>query len=299
MTGSAGGGTRLQPIGGAPFGAFVEGAPLANLDPTTPASPELAAALADGLARHRVLVFRGQSITPGQLVALGRAFGELEILPEPDKRHAEHPEIFNLSNVRSDGEIVTFDEPQAVFLRGTERWHTDSSFRAVPCLCTMLYAVEVPEGSATQFADMVAGWSQLAPARQAEVEGLRAVHSYEFSRANNPGEMEPMSPEEQAKYPPVVHPLVRTNADGSRSVFAGGHASHLDGWPEEEGRTLIRRLEAEVTVDEVVYTHYWQPDDLVVWDNRTTLHRLRPYDIANQRRVMRRITVAGTEPPRP
>ncbi|MEL7157320.1 MAG: TauD/TfdA family dioxygenase, partial [Actinomycetota bacterium] len=122
---------------GAALGAFVEG-----FDPAAPAGEELVAGLAEGLARHKVLVFRGQPIAADQLVALGRAFGELEILPEPDKRHPDHPEIFNLSNVRPDGDVVAFDEPQAVFLRGTERWHTDSSFRPVPCLCTMLYAVE-------------------------------------------------------------------------------------------------------------------------------------------------------------
>ncbi|MEL7158959.1 MAG: TauD/TfdA family dioxygenase, partial [Actinomycetota bacterium] len=178
-----------------------------------------------------------------------------------------------------------------------ERWHTDSSFRPVPCLCTMLYAVEVPpEGGATQFADMVAAWAALTAERRRELDGLRVVHSYEYSRANNPGEMEPMSPEERAKYPPVEHPLVRTNGDGTRSTYLGGHASHVVGRPEPEGRDLLASVEAEVTAEPFVYTHHWQPNDLVVWDNRTTLHRLLSYDIARHRRVMRRITVAGTEP---
>ncbi len=278
----------------APLGAVVRG-----FDPAAPIDEATVAALADGLANHKVLVFRGRELTPAQLVMLGRAFGDLEILPEPDKRHPDHPEIFNLSNVRPDGTVVEPDEAQAVFLRGTERWHTDSSFRVVPCLCTMLYAVEVPpSGGETEFADMVAGWTQLGADRRAELEALRVVHSYEFSRANNPGQLEPMSPEERAKYPPVVHPLVRTNADGSRSVYAGGHASHIDGRPVDEGRALVRAVEEEVTGPEVVYTHRWRPHDLVVWDNRTTLHRLRPYAIGTDRRVMRRITVAGTEPVR-
>ena len=116
---------------------------------------QLVQALTVGLDEHGVLLMRGEEISPGRLVELGRAFGELEILPEPEKRHPDHPEIFDLTNVRSDGEVVDYEEPQAVFLRGTERWHTDSSFREIPCLCTMLYALEVPDsGGETQFANM-------------------------------------------------------------------------------------------------------------------------------------------------
>lgn len=279
------------PTGG-PLGAFVEG-----FDPSGPFDEAFVSTLAVALDEHQVLVFRGQPIEASALVELGRAFGDLEILPEPDKRHPDHPEIFNLTNVRPDGEIVTFDEPQAVFLRGTQRWHTDSSFRSIPCLCTMLYAVEVPpSGGETLFADMRSAYAALSAGEQAELEGLSVVHSYEYSRANNPGEMEPMSEEEKAKYPPVVHPLVRTNADGRRSLYMGGHASHLVGCDELEGRSRLAAVTDAATRPEFVYEHHWRANDLVVWDNRTTLHRLRPYDITDCRRVMRRITVAGTEP---
>ncbi len=287
----------LTPLDG-PFGANLAGLDLAA-DADGPVSiddgvvGELAAALAD----NGVLVIRGQRIDGGGLIALGRAFGELEILPEPEKRHPDHPEIFNLTNLGPDDRPVGFDDPQSVFLRGTERWHTDSSFRPIPCLCTMLYAVEVPpSGGETCFADMVAAYEGLPPARRHQLDDLQVVHSYEYSRANNPGRMEPMSEEERAKYPPVVHPLVRTHRDGRRSLYLGGHASHIEGMAVEEGRALLAEVEAAATDDRYVYEHHWQADDLVVWDNRSTLHRLRPYDIATQRRVMRRVTVAGTEP---
>lgn len=275
----------------APLGALV-----GDFDPAATMTDELIASLSLGLAKHGVLVFRGQEITPAQFVTLGRAFGDLEILPEPDKRHADHPEIFNLSNVRSDGELVVYHEPQSVFLRGTERWHTDSSFREVPCLCTMLYAVDVPaSGGETQFANMVAAFESLGADEQQRLGEVELVHDYVWSRANNPGEMDEMDEAEKAKYPAVHHPLVRTHADGRRSLYMGGHVSHVAGDDTPVGRAMIDDLTERTTAPRFLYEHHWQPRDLVVWDNRSTLHRLRPYDIANERRVMRRITVAGSE----
>lgn len=276
----------------AALGASVDG-----FDPAAPATGDLIAALSTGLADHGVLVFRGHEVTADQFVALGRAFGDLEILPEPDKRDPDHPEIFNLSNVRPDGQVVVYDEPQSVFLRGTERWHTDSSFREVPCLCTMLYAVEVPaSGGETQFANMVAAYESLTRVEQEELATVELVHDYVWSRANNPGDMDEMDDVEKAKYPAVRHPLVRVLADGRRSLYLGGHASHVAGRPPTQGRALIDDLTDRATAEQFVYEHHWQAGDLVVWDNRSTLHRLRPYDIARDRRVMRRITVSGCEP---
>ena len=273
----------------APLGALVHG-----VDISQSTTADFADALGAGLLEHSVLILRGQELAPAELVQLGRAFGELEILPEPDKRHPDHPEIFNLSNVRPDGQLVHVDEPQAVFLRGTQRWHTDSSFREIPALCTMLYAVEVPDrGGQTQFANMRRALTLLPPDQRAEIEDLSLVHSYEYSRANNPGRMDPMTDEEKAKYPPVVHPWVRRHSDGTSSLYMGGHASHIVDRDPAESRQWFAEIEAQLSLLDVVYEHQWQAHDLVVWDNRTTLHRLMGYDIANERRVMRRITVAG------
>jgi len=278
---------------GGPVGALVEG-----LAVDTEIDSRVIDTLGQGLVDHSVLVFRGQEISASRLVDLGRAFGELEILPEPDRRHRDHREIFNLSNVGPDGELVNFDEPQAVFLRGTQRWHTDSSFREVPCLCTMLYAVEVPAaGGETLFADMYGAYAELMPGLRRSVDDQRLVHSYEFSRANNPGKMDPMSASELAQYPPVSHPWVRNHADGRRSLYMGTHVSHVDGMPLDQGRELIESVLEFATGDRFVYQHVWERNDLVIWDNRSTLHRLVPYDIVNERRVMRRITVAGTAHP--
>lgn len=277
----------------APLGAFVRG-----LEPSRHLDENQCNELLRGLTEHGVLVIRDTPLRAADFVQLGRSLGELEILPEPDKRHCDHPEIFNLSNVRTDGEVTEFDDPQAVFLRGTQRWHTDSSFRPVPCLCTMLLAIEVPtRGGQTQFADMRKVWSQLGSDVQQNYAAFDVVHSYEYSRANNPGALDPMTAEERAKYPPVTHPLVRMLDDGSRSLYLGGHASHIAGLDTGEGRALLATITDGLTAHDVVYEHEWQAGDLVMWDNRSTLHRLLPYDIANERRVMQRITVAGTTAP--
>lgn len=278
---------------GAPFGAFVGG-----LAPNDPLSEDDRADLLRGLTEHAVLIVRDTPLDAAALVRLGHSLGELEILPEPDKRHPDHPEIFNLTNVRDDGHVTPFDDPQAVFLRGTQRWHTDSSFRHVPCLCTMLHAIEVPDrGGQTQFADMRLAWRALPAEEQNRLVPLDVVHSYEYSRGNNPGELNPMTDEERAKYPPVTHPLVRTLSDGARSLYLGGHASHVVDLDVDEGRSLLAAITDKLADHDVVYEHVWQAGDLVIWDNRSTLHRLMPYDIANDRRVMQRITVAGTEAP--
>tara|TARA_B110000008_G_scaffold47410_1_gene45881 strand:+ start:210 stop:1079 length:870 start_codon:yes stop_codon:yes gene_type:complete len=252
--------------------------------------------LLEALESHSVLILKEAALQSETFVGLATSMGDLEILPEAEKRNTKFPAIFDLTNIGEDGRIVQFDEPQSVFLRGTERWHTDSSFREIPCLCTLLNAVEVPEqGGNTLFADMRAAYEAIPADLKLIVDPLKVVHSYAYSRANNPGKLEEMSQAELDKYPPATHPLVRTHADGSRSFYMGGHASHIEGMPVNEGRNLLSDLLEISTQKQFVYSHRWSPGDLVIWDNRSTLHRLEPYDIAGDRRIMRRITVKGTE----
>ena len=259
-------------------------------------SAPLADALREALDRWQVLLFRGQDLTDEAFVRFCRAFGELEILPEPDKRHPIYPEIFNLSNVKPDGSLPHPDEPNAVFLRGTSRWHTDSSFRETPCLATVLYAVTVPpEGGDTEFANMIAAYECLDAAEREEMRARRVVHSYAYSRSANPGKLAPMSAEELARVPDVSHPMVRAHGPDRRSVFLGGHASHFEGEDVEESRAQIRALEERLTAVDNVYRHQWRKGDLLIWDNRTTLHRLTGYEIDKYPRVMRRCTVTGRE----
>lgn len=272
-------------------------AQVVGFDPERGFARDDVTAIKAALSQFAVLVIRATPLTDGQLVSFGAAFGELELLPEPEKRDPEHPEIFNLSNVRPDGDLTEFEEPQAVFLRGTERWHTDSSYRESPCLASILHAREIPQqGGSTQFANMVAAYEALDDEHRQSLAGRRVIHSYEYSRSMNPGRMEPMDDAERAKFPPVVHPLVRRHADGSKSLYMGAHASHIEGEPTDVGRAMLSDLLDEATQDAFIYEHYWSVGDTVVWDNRRTLHRLRPYPIQRERRVMRRLTVADAAP---
>jgi alpha-ketoglutarate-dependent taurine dioxygenase len=256
-----------------------------------------ATALKDALSTWQILLFRGQALSDEAFVNFCRLFGELELLPEPEKRHPTYPEIFNLSNVKADGTLTAHDDPQAVFLRGTSRWHTDSSFREIPCLATVLYAVTVPpEEGDTEFANMVKAYQSLSAEEQHEAATMQAVHSYAYSRSANPGKLEEMSEEELAQVPDTVHPVVREHPDGRVSIYLGGHVSHFEGEDVAESRARVRAMEERLTQVKNVYRHQWQQGDLLIWDNRTTMHRLTGYAIDKYARVMRRCTVAGHEP---
>jgi len=270
----------------APFGGAVEG-----LDLRAPLGPELLDAVAAAAHRHGILLFRGQALDEEGQIAFSRGLGALEHHPEKLKQQASHPEIFDLSNVREDGRL---EDPLGT---ATERWHTDSSYRAIPCRYSILYAVEVPaRGGDTEFANACDAWERLPGDRRARLEGLRVVHSY---RHSSPEAWNGMSEAERAAVPPVEHPLVRRLADGRRGLYLGSHASHVVGLPLDEGRALLDELLAHATDPAHVYRHRWRPGDLLIWDNRVTLHRRLPYRRDRDRRVMRRTTVCGTAAPRP
>jgi hypothetical protein len=182
------------------------------------------------------------------------------------------------------------------FSGGASRWHTDSSFREFPCFATVLYAITVPpEEGDTEFANMIAAYDSLSADEKTELESLETVHSYAYSRSTNPGRLEPVKAEELAKVPDVTHPLVRSLPDGRRSIYLGAHASHILDEPVDKGRARLRALEDRLTSVGNVYRHQWREGDLLIWDNRSTLHRLTGYAVDKHARVMRRCTVAGTE----
>ena len=267
-----------------PFGAAVEG-----LDLRTPLAPERLDEIGALAHRHGILLFRDQALDEEEQIAFSRGLGALEHHPEKLKQQATHPEIFDLSNVREDGRL---EDPLGT---ATERWHTDSSYRAIPCRFSILYAVEVPaQGGDTELADTRDAWDRLPADRRARLEGLRVVHSY---RHSSPEAWESMSEAERAAVPPVEHPLARRLADGRRGLYLGSHASHVVGLSLDEGRALLEALLAHATDPAHVYRHRWRPGDLLIWDNRVTLHRRLSYRRDVDRRVMRRTTVCGTEAP--
>jgi alpha-ketoglutarate-dependent 2,4-dichlorophenoxyacetate dioxygenase len=172
-------------------------------------------------------------------------------------------------------------------------WHSDSSFKEVPSLCSLLSArIIPPEGGATEFASTRCAYPSLPDALKRQVETAVAVHDFSWSRDQiRPGFF---TEKERAEYPPVRHPLVRTNpVNGRKALFLGAHASHIVGMPVEEGRALLKELLEHVTQPEFRYRHAWQEGDLVIWDNRCVLHRATPFDTTRHKRFMQRTTVSG------
>jgi taurine dioxygenase/alpha-ketoglutarate-dependent 2,4-dichlorophenoxyacetate dioxygenase len=250
--------------------------------------------------QYLVLVFPGQSLTETQQMAFSRYFGELDVTVEDDKRSTRNPEILRIGNVGEGGRKLDPDHPIVMYYKAlTTPWHTDGSYRAVPSFASMLHALEVvPEGGETCFANAIAAYETLPQDVKQRIAGKYMVHSYEFTRYYEP-RLPPLSAKERADFPPATHPVVRAHADGRKSLYVSGNvAYYVGGMPVEEGKALHRYLLDWVTKPEFVYVHRWKVGDVVLWDNRPTLHRVLPYD-PKYRRVLQRTEVKGTEIPVP
>jgi alpha-ketoglutarate-dependent 2,4-dichlorophenoxyacetate dioxygenase len=249
---------------------------------------------------HSVLLFRGQSLSDEEQIAFSRRFGPLEVtIRSIASQAATPPHISNLSNVDAEDRLIPAGDKRNLFNAGNQMWHTDSSFKKVPALASLLSAREVPpEGGETQFASMRVGYAGLAEDVQRSLEGKVAVHSFVYSRGLVDDGLTP--PDHAAQVPPVRQALVRVNpANGRKAFYVGSHACEIVGMPTAEARALLRELREVATRAELVYTHRWRVGDLVMWDNRCMLHRGRPWDESRYRRVMHRTTVAGEGPTAP
>jgi len=268
------------------FGAEILGVDVKRVDDTT--FDEIVAAFNE----YSVLLFRGQSLTDGQQIAFSERFGPLEVTIRSINTQARTlPEIANLANVDAEDQIIPRGDRRNLFNAGNQMWHTDSSFKRVPALASLLSGREVPpEGGETQYASMRVAYERLPIDLQRHLENKVAIHSFEYSRGLVGDEL--LTPEHAAQVPPVPQALVRANpANHRKAYYVASHACEIVGMPTAEARALIRDLLERATRPELVYTHRWQPGDLVMWDNRCTMHRGRPYD-DRQRRVLHRTTVA-------
>ena len=269
------------------FAAEVAGVDIARpIDETTWA--EIRAAFDE----HSVLLFRGTSLDDDTQVAFSRRFGELEI--SRSMNPAAGTPFARQSNLDiKTGAVIPSEDRRMIYQHANMLWHTDSSFKKVPSLCSLLSArIVPPEGGATEFASARAAYPSLPEALKRRVEDAIVVHDFSWSRDQvRPGFF---TAEERAVYPPVRHPLVRTNpVNGRKSLFLGAHASHVEGLPIEEGRALLKQLLAHVTQPQFCYRHEWQVGDLVIWDNRCVLHRATPFDATRYQRLMQRTTIGG------
>lgn len=249
---------------------------------------------------YSVLLFPGQSLTDEQQVAFSRLFGPLETtIRSINSLESTPPHIANLSNVDAGGRLIPAGDKRNIYNAGNQMWHTDSSFKKVPAMASLLSGRAIPpEGGETQFASMRVGFSRLPVDMQRFLEDKIAIHSFVYSRGLVDDAL--MPPEHAAQVPPVRQALVRANpVNGRKAFYVGSHACEIVGMPTTEARALLRELREAATRPELVYTHEWRVGDLVMWDNRCMLHRGRPWDESRYRRVMHRTTVAGEGPTAP
>jgi alpha-ketoglutarate-dependent 2,4-dichlorophenoxyacetate dioxygenase len=266
-----------------------------GIDLTQALDAATVAAIATAMDRYAVLVFPGQPITGEQQVAFSERFGDLETPRKAYRTALTANKVSDVSNLDADNKVLARGDAQRMYTLGNQLWHTDSSFKLRPATYSMLSAhVVPPSGGETEFADLRAAWDALPAARQAEAEGLVAVHALAHSRALI-GFTLPA--EEQARLPavPAQRAVVQTHAgSGRKTLFLASHAAHIVGWPVPEGRMLLLQLMEFATQREFVYRHHWRVGDLVIWDNRCTMHRGCPFP-ADQPRDMRRTTVLEAE----
>jgi alpha-ketoglutarate-dependent 2,4-dichlorophenoxyacetate dioxygenase len=272
------------------------GATVCGVDLTSPATREVFAQIEAAFNRCGILVFPGQPVTDEQQLAFSRLFGPLEVNPNyAGAKMRLRPDIADISNLDAEGRVLARDDRRNLFNLGNQLWHTDSSFKHIPAKCSLLSARELPSpgpmgGGETEFADLRAAWDALPEKRKRELDGLVVEHSIFRSRSQigfadfNDAIFKDL--------PPVAQALVRHHRySGRTSLYLASHASHIIGSPVEEGRALIEELIAFSTQPQFVYRHHWKVGDLVIWDNRCTMHRGLPYD-DTQRRVLHRTTVS-------
>jgi len=251
----------------------------------------------DAFNHYAVLVFPEQRISDDQQIAFSERFGPLEVSIRKDRpRRIDNPRVSDISNVDERDRVVDPGDERAIYNAGNRLWHSDSSFKRVPAMASLLSGREVPpEGGETEYADLRAAWDALAAERKAGLDGLVVEHSFVYSRGLIGYDQ--FTDAERAAIPPVPQALVRTHpATGRKALYVGSHASHVIGRPVEESRALLLELLDFATQPQFVYSHAWRQHDLVIWDNRCVLHRGRPWDERRYRRVMHRTTVAGAGP---
>jgi alpha-ketoglutarate-dependent 2,4-dichlorophenoxyacetate dioxygenase len=276
-------------------GAFA--AEASGVDLAAPLSAPDVLAIDQAMDRHAVLVFHDQPLTDEQQLVCTRHFGELERYETPGhvrKREDNRlgPGIADFSNLTRDGELLAPEDRVWLFKLADRLWHSDSSFRPVPAKYSLLSAKVIPSwGGNTEFADMRAAYDALDARTKSELDDLVCEHSLIYSRETI-GFAE-MSHEEREHFRPVRHPLVRFDSrTGRKSLFLSAHAGAIVGWTIPEARMFLRDLTEHATQPQFLHRHRWRSGDLVMWDNRTTMHRARRFD-RSEIRDMRRTTLGG------
>lgn len=281
-------------------------AELVGADLTCEPSSALVDTVEAAMARYGILVVRETRISDEQHKRFSRAFGPLEIpsriasAARPRGRRAFDPELFYAGNLDADGAIIAYGSEGYRLAQGAERFHTDSSFHALPTKWSLLLGHETPPpeaGGDKCFADARAAYDDLPEETKARIDGLIGLHDFWEGRrrAGLRGEITPEM-RRMIPFPPVEHPLVRTMPGGRTALYVGGHCIGIAGMDSDQGRDLVEELYAHATRAEYVYRHSWRPFDLVIWDNRCTMHAATPLLSNDYRRDMRRTTINESGP---
>jgi alpha-ketoglutarate-dependent taurine dioxygenase len=245
-----------------------------------------------------VLVFPGQHVSDEEHVRFTRRFGDCEIFHQEIIKSKHVREIFRVSNVDEEGRHMGPDHPTVRQLAIAQSWHTDSSYRSIPCNGALLHGLEVSRsGGETEFANQYLVYEALPERLKRQVEGRKARHNFEYMHVLQPL-LKPLAPAERAAMPSVWQPMVRIHpATRRKSLYISPiYNDEVEGMPPQEGRKLIAELAEFAGQPRFVYRHRWETDDVLLWDNRCTMHRVTPFD-PRERRVMHRTTIVGDAAP--
>lgn len=262
-------------------------------------SPSLVRAIEDAMDQFAVLVFPGQTFDDEQQFAFGARFGKIEDVPtavDQERRRLTNKHINDITNIGVDGNILPANDRRRMYNLGNRLWHSDSSFKPVPAKYSMLHARVIPPvGGETEFADMRAAWDALPSNLKDMARDLVCQHSVIYSRYKLG--FDEFTDAEKARCTPVRQRLVRQHeSSGRMSLFLSSHIGRIEGWPVPEATSFISELTEFATQPKFVYTHSWTAGDLVIWDNRATMHRVRRYEDKIYPRELRRVTVEGSSP---
>ncbi len=262
-----------------------------GLDTANP-TPEMVEIVEDAMAEYAVCVIRDAALGDEEHVRFSRAFGPLELPPGMGKRIS--PLIYDIGNLTADGEIKP-PNPGGAQPTDFELFHTDSPFNSLPTKWSLLLAYDPPPvGANTEYVDLRAVYDDLSQEMKDKIEHLEVEHDLFRALQRNGVKFE--DDEMRKSYPRMSHPLVRTSANGRKTLYFGWHAVGIVGWDEEEATKLIDELYAFATQPKYVYSHKWQPGDLVIWDNRCTMHSATSFERYKYKRDMRRTTINESGP---
>ena len=280
----------------------VIGAEVHGIDLSSHLSDATIKDITDAWMEHLLLVFPEQNVSDEAHIAFGRRFGNLEIHPSLAHRSSTNQEIYRVSNVDEKGELIPQRDTSWQYLSQSWRWHTDSSFREVPSKGSILHGIETTNaGGNTLFANMYAAYDALDDATKDEIEDLRVIHDHDYILSLSPELSKKRDKGTYDELPPVEHPLVQVHpVTQKRCLLLSPHTMvNIVGMEEGRGRALLDRLIAHATDERFVYRHVWNQHDIIMWDNRCTMHSVEPFDNVNIRRIMHRVTLIGENRPIP